>query len=104
MVVVPGVAPSNRAGGPNVLHDAGMVHRNVRCSSLEVPNRVATSLHDRDDERLGGSRGARRVIHELGLDRSPAVSEPMALVGRQVTDPKLFGVQLPLLEPSFGAS
>ena len=42
MVVVPGVAPSDRVGGPNMLHDAGMVHRHVRRPSLEVPDRVAT--------------------------------------------------------------
>jgi hypothetical protein len=42
MVVAPGVAPSDRVGGPNVLHDAGMVHRRVRCPLLEVPDRVAT--------------------------------------------------------------
>ena len=42
LVVAPGVAPSNRVGGPNMLHDAGMVHRHVRCPLLEVPNRIAT--------------------------------------------------------------
>ena len=103
MVVVPGVAPSNRVGGPNVLHDAGMVHRHVRRSSLEVLNRVATSLHDGGDECIRRSRRARRVVRELVLDRSPALGEPIALVGRQGTDPKLFVVQLPLLEPPFGA-
>jgi len=42
MVVAPGVAPSNRVGSPNMLHDAGMVHRHVRCPLLKVPDRVAT--------------------------------------------------------------
>jgi hypothetical protein len=103
MVVVPGVAPSDRVCGPNVLHDAGMVHRHVRRSSLEGPDRVATSLHDGGDECIRRSRRTRRVVRELVLDRSPALGESIALVGRQGTDPRLFDVQLPLLEPPVGA-
>ena len=44
-----------------------------------------------------------RVVHELGLGRSPALGEPITLVGRQGTNLKLFDAPLPLLEPPFGA-
>src|SRR5688572_30803502 len=102
MIVVPGVAPSNRVGGPEMLHDAGMVHRDVRCPLLKVPDRVASCLHDLGDQRIRCQRGARRVIHELDLGRSPTFGQPIALIWRQGTNPKLFDAPLLLVKLPLG--
>jgi hypothetical protein len=88
MVVVPGVAPSNRVGGSKMLHDAGMVHRDVRCPLLEVPDRISAPVHDLGDEHISCSGRASRIVLEECLSRAPAQREARALVGRQSSYPK----------------
>ena len=87
-----------------MLDDAGMVDRDVRRPLLEVPDRVASRLHDLADELIRQPRRARQVVDELGLGRAPVLGEPSLLSGRQGANPKLLDALFPFRELALGAA
>jgi len=64
---------------PVFLDNHAVIHGNFRGAVFEIGRRVAASQHHGPQKLIRFHECARRVVYELGLDRSPGLLEPVTI-------------------------
>src|SRR6266567_6671059 len=68
-----------------VLHDDGIIDRNIRRALLEITHGISASLHRVGDQAVGQRYSAFGIVHETALYIIPAIQKARTICRRKRT-------------------